>query len=104
MPSAFSSPKNSAYGTNAPDENWTKTENQSQAIYWANRGFDVYTMDTRDYFVSQNFNLSQYAFNTTQLSFMANWGWDQWISDMKEAVGKTKEVSGVQRVFHGWYL
>jgi pimeloyl-ACP methyl ester carboxylesterase len=99
MPSAFSSPKNSAYGTNAPDENWTKTENQSQAIYWANRGFDVYTMDTRDYFISQNFNLSQYAFNTTQLSFMVNWGWDQWINDMKEAVSKTKEVSGVQKVF-----
>jgi pimeloyl-ACP methyl ester carboxylesterase len=99
MPSAFSSPINSAYGTNAPEENWTKTENQSQAIYWANRGFDVYTMETRDYFVSQNFNLSQYDFNTTQLSFMANWGWDQWISDMKEAVSKTKEVSGVEKVF-----
>ena len=99
MPSAFSSQKNSAYGTNTPEENWTKTENQSQAIYWANRGFDVYTMDTRDYFVSQNFNLSQYSFNTSQLSFMTNWGWDQWISDMKEAVGKTKEVSGFQKVF-----
>jgi pimeloyl-ACP methyl ester carboxylesterase len=99
MPSAFSSQKNSVYGTNSPDENWTKSENQSQAIYWANRGFDVYTMETRDYFVSQNFNLSQYAFNTTQLSFMANWGWDQWISDMKEAVSKTKEVSGFQKVF-----
>jgi hypothetical protein len=99
MPSAFSSPKNSVYGTNAPDENWTKTENQSQAIYWANRGYDVYTMDTRDYFVSQNLNFSQYAFNTTQLSFMANWGWDQWISDMKEAVSKTQEVSGFQKVF-----
>jgi pimeloyl-ACP methyl ester carboxylesterase len=99
MPSAFSSPKNSVYGTNSPDEKWTKTENQSQAIYWANRGFDVYTMDTRDYFVSQNFDLSQYAFNTTQLSFMANWGWDQWISDMKEALSKTQEVSGVQKVY-----
>jgi pimeloyl-ACP methyl ester carboxylesterase len=99
MPSAFSSPKNSAYGTNSPGENWTKTENQSQAIYWANRGFDVYTMETRDYFVSQNFNLSEYNFDTTKLSFMQNWGWDQWISDMKEAVSKVKEVSGVQKVF-----
>jgi pimeloyl-ACP methyl ester carboxylesterase len=30
---------------------------------------------------------------------MANWGWDQWISDVKEAVGKTQEVSGAQKIF-----
>jgi pimeloyl-ACP methyl ester carboxylesterase len=98
-PSAFTSPNEPAFGTNPPEENWTKTENQSMAIYYANRGFDVYTMETRDYFVAQYLNTTDYFFNTTQLSFMANWGWDQWISDMKEAVTKTKEVSGAQKVF-----
>jgi pimeloyl-ACP methyl ester carboxylesterase len=71
---------------------WTKTENDTEALYWANRGFDVYSIDYRTHFVPINLNSSQ-------LAFMANWGWDQWISDIKEAVDKTKEVSGAERIY-----
>jgi hypothetical protein len=37
--------------------------------------------------------------NTTQLAFMRDWGWDTWISDIKELVEKAKEVSGTSRIF-----
>jgi hypothetical protein len=98
MPSMFANPSN-AFGSNPSTDNWVKTESESCGIYWANRGFDVYTMDTRDYFVAQQFNTNQFSFDTSQLSFMANWGWDQWISDMKEAITKTKAVSAAQKIF-----
>ncbi len=78
--------------SNPPTDNFTKTENDSQAIYWANRGFDIYALDYRTHFVPTNLN-------STQLGFMANWGYDQWMSDIKEAVNKIKEVSGVNKIF-----
>jgi pimeloyl-ACP methyl ester carboxylesterase len=78
--------------SNPLSDNFTKTENMSQCTYWANRGFDVYTIDYRYHFIPVNFNKSQ-------LSFTANWGMDQFISDIKEAVDKAKEVSGNQKVF-----
>ncbi len=78
--------------SNPTDENWTKYENYSQPIYWANRGYDVYGIDYRTHFVPT-------SLNDSQLSFMANWGYDQWMSDMKEAVEKVKEVSGYERIF-----
>ena len=78
--------------SNPPTDNFTKTENDSQAMYWANRGFDVYALDYRTHFVPTNLN-------STQLGFMANWGYDQWMSDIKEAVNKVKEVSGVNKIF-----
>ena len=78
--------------SNPPTDNFTKTENYSQAIYWANRGFDIYALDYRTHFVPTNLN-------STQLGFMANWGYDQWMSDIKEAVNKIKEVSGVNKIF-----
>ena len=78
--------------SNPTTDNYTKIENESQAIYWANRGFDVYAIDYRTHFVPA-------TLNTSQLGFMANWGWDQWISDIKEAVNKAKETSGVAEVF-----
>jgi alpha-beta hydrolase superfamily lysophospholipase len=78
--------------SNPPTDNFTKTENDSQAMYWANRGFDVYALDYRTHFAPINLN-------STQLGFMANWGYDQWISDIKEAVNKVKEVSGVNKIF-----
>ena len=74
-----------------PESNFTASENSSQPIYWANRGFDVYSIDYRAHFVPANAT-------TSQLSFMLNWGWDQWISDTKEAVDKAKQVSGVNKV------
>ena len=30
---------------------------------------------------------------------MLNWGWDQWISDTKEAVEKAKQISGAAKIF-----
>jgi hypothetical protein len=77
--------------SNPPTDNYTKYENISQALYWANRGFDVYTIDYRTGFAP--------ALNASQLSFMADWGLDVWISDLREAVLKTKEISGAQKVF-----
>ena len=78
--------------SNPPGDNWTKYENYSQAIYWANRGFDVYAIDYRSHFIPTSLNASQ-------VSFMADWGWDVWISDIKEAAEKVKEVSGSKKFF-----
>ena len=78
--------------SNPPEDPWTKYENYTQSIYWANRGFDVYSIDYRSHFVPIYLSLNQ-------LSFMADWGWDQWISDIKEAVDKAKEVSGAERIY-----
>jgi pimeloyl-ACP methyl ester carboxylesterase len=78
--------------SNPPTDPWTKTEKDTEALYWANRGFDVYSIDYRTHFVP-------ITLNSSQLSFMANWGWDQWISDIKEAVNKAKEVSGAERIY-----
>jgi hypothetical protein len=81
-----------ALTSNPTTDNYTKIENESQAIYWANRGFDIYAIDYRTHFVPA-------TLNTSQLGFMANWGWDQWISDINEALNKAKETSGVSSVF-----
>ena len=56
--------------SNPPTDNFTRNENATCALYWANRDFDVYTIDYRSHFVPPNLNASQ-------LSFMANWGFDQ---------------------------
>jgi pimeloyl-ACP methyl ester carboxylesterase len=89
--------------SNPPQDTWTKFENDTEALYWANRGFDVYSIDFRNYFVPQDWNASQSPYlknvNPDQLSFMANWGWDQWISDLKEAVDEAKQVSGADKIF-----
>jgi len=77
--------------SNPPTDTIAKTED-SQCIYWANRGFDVYTIDFRSHFIPANFN-------KTQLSFMANWGIDQYMSDIKEAIDKAKELSGNAKLF-----
>ncbi|MEM3726023.1 MAG: alpha/beta fold hydrolase [Candidatus Bathyarchaeia archaeon] len=78
--------------SNPPEDPWTKDEAHTQAIYWANRGFDVYSIDYRTHFVP-------IYLSTSELSFMFDWGWDQWISDIKEAVDKAKEVSGAKRIY-----
>jgi pimeloyl-ACP methyl ester carboxylesterase len=78
--------------SNSPTDSYTLNENSSEAIYWANQGFDVYAIDYRTHFVPNTLNISQ-------LSFMQNWGWDQWISDIREAVLKTKDISGATKIF-----
>jgi len=78
--------------SNPATDNWTKTEDYSAPIYWANRGFDVYAIDFR-------INSVPKTLNASQLSFAANWGWDVWVSDMKEAAEKVKEISGSKKFF-----
>ncbi len=78
--------------SNPASDTWTKYENFSQAIYWANRGFDVYAIDYRTHFVPKTMNASQ-------MSFAANWGLDVWVSDIKEAAEKVKAVSGAAKFF-----
>jgi pimeloyl-ACP methyl ester carboxylesterase len=78
--------------SNPATDNWTKTENYSPPIYWANHGYDVYAIDYRTNFVPK-------ALNASQMAFAANWGWDVWVSDIKEAAEKVKEVSKVSKFF-----
>ena len=78
--------------SNPPEDNWTKTENYTISLYLANRDFDVYSIDYRTHFVDP-------YLDPENLSFMVDWGWDQWISDIKEAVDLAKEVSGAERIF-----
>ncbi|MFX1417952.1 MAG: alpha/beta hydrolase [Promethearchaeota archaeon] len=78
--------------SNPPDDMWTHDEDHSFAFYLANRNFDVYAIDYRTHFVNQ------YS-NPPDLAFMADWGWDEWISDIKEAVELAKAVSGDDRVY-----
>ncbi len=78
--------------SNPSSDSWTKYENFSNAIYWANRGFDVYAIDYRSHFVPRNLT-------TSQMSFMANWGWDVWVNDIKEAAEQVKAVSGTSKFF-----
>jgi pimeloyl-ACP methyl ester carboxylesterase len=78
--------------SNPSTDPWTKDEAHSFAYYLANRGFDVYAIDYRTHFVNT-------YLNPDDLSFMANWGWDTWISDIKEAVDLAKAVSGVQKIY-----
>ncbi|MEM2143791.1 MAG: alpha/beta fold hydrolase [Candidatus Jordarchaeaceae archaeon] len=78
--------------SNPPEDRWTAYENYSLALYLANRGYDVYSIDYRTHFVP-------IYLNTSQLSFMADWGWDAWISDIKAAVELAKEVSGAERIY-----
>jgi alpha-beta hydrolase superfamily lysophospholipase len=78
--------------TNLPSDNFTKNENYSDAIYWANRGFDVYAIDYRSQFIPLTLNASQRA-------FAMNWTRDVWVSDLKQATNQLKEVSNVSKFF-----
>ncbi len=78
--------------SNPLDDPWTKDESHTFAYYLANRDFDVYALDYRTHFVNQ-------YLNPEDLSFMANWGWDTWISDIKEAVDFIKATSGVEKIY-----
>jgi hypothetical protein len=78
--------------SNPPDDYWTHDEDHSFAFFLANRNFDVYAIDYRTHFVPL-------YLNPEDLSFMADWGWDQWIGDIKKAVELAKEVSGVKKIF-----
>ena len=79
--------------SNPPESNYTADESSSQAIYWANRGFEVYSIDWRTHFLPSTMNVSQAS------TIAGNWGWNQYINDMKEAVDKTKELTGSPKIF-----
>jgi pimeloyl-ACP methyl ester carboxylesterase len=78
--------------SNPPSSSFTITENMSQCYYWANRGYDVYSIDYRRHFIPADMNSSQ-------LTFITDWGLEQMMNDIKEAVDKSKEVSGTAKVF-----
>ncbi len=78
--------------SNPPEDWWTAYENHSFALFLANRDFEVYSIDYRTHFVPV-------YLNPADLSFMIDWGWDQWISDIKAAVDLTKELSGAERIY-----
>ncbi|MFX1360594.1 MAG: hypothetical protein ACFE8T_09665 [Promethearchaeota archaeon] len=78
--------------SNPPGDWWTHDEDHSFGFFLANRNFDVYAIDYRTHFVNP-------LLEPEDLSFMADWGWDQWISDIKLAVDLAKEISGVKKIF-----
>jgi len=79
--------------SNPPQSNYSIDESSNTAVYWANRGYDVYSIDYRAHFLPT-------AMNATQASAIAaNWGWDVYISDLKEAVDKAKALSGYTKIF-----
>ena len=78
--------------SNPPTDAHTKNEQHSHAIYLANRGWEVYAIDYRTHFVDPHLTAGD-------LSFMVDWGWNQWISDLKEAVNLAKAVSGDKSVY-----
>ena len=79
--------------SNPPQSNYTIDESSNTAVYWANRGFDVYSIDYRAHFLPSTMNATQAS------AIAANWGWDVYISDLKEAVDKAKAVSGYTKIF-----
>ncbi|BDR91717.1 alpha/beta hydrolase [Vulcanisaeta souniana] len=58
-------------------------------IYLAKRGYLVYTIDYRTHFVLPD---------VKDLSFMVDWGWDTWLSDIREAINMIREVTGKDKV------
>jgi len=59
-------------------------------IYLANRGYVVYSIDYRTSYVPDS---------ETNLSFMAGWGTETYLTDIRDAIAYAKEHSHVGRVF-----
>lgn len=73
-----------------------REEKHNMYSYLANRGYDIYCMSYRTHYVSQDWNLQP-----DDLKFMADWGWEVWLNDIKAAVNKVKEISGVEKIYLG---
>ena len=82
-----------AQTSNPPEDEWILLEKYNLAYYLANRGFDVFAIDYRTHFIPRSLS------NPDDIEFMKNWGWAQWISDIKEAMDLTKEVSQTQKIY-----
>jgi pimeloyl-ACP methyl ester carboxylesterase len=78
--------------TNPPESTWTWTEKYNFIYYMANRNFDIYAINYRTHYVP-------WELESEQLSFMADWGWDKWIRDIKEAVDFAKKISRTQKIY-----
>jgi|GEM_PF-221665 len=73
------------------DHGWIDVDEKYALVpYLANRGFEVYVIDYRTHFVPND---------TTDFSFMYEWGWMNWIWDIKTAVEKIKEISGAEKIY-----
>ncbi|AAY80458.1 alpha/beta hydrolase [Sulfolobus acidocaldarius] len=77
---------------NTVDDDWKRNEDIDEPFFWANRCIDVYLMDYRTHFLSPEKDPSEFG-------FMVDWGWEQWINDIKEVVEFIKEISSFKRVF-----
>lgn len=60
--------------------------------FLAAKGYDVYGIDYRTRYIPTNYE-------TKDLEFMTNWGWDLFVEDTKAAIEKTKKLSGYNKVF-----
>ncbi|TRM77112.1 alpha/beta hydrolase [Sulfolobus sp. A20-N-F8] len=74
------------------EDRWSRNENVDEPFFWANRCIDVYLMDYRTHFVP-------IEKDSSELEFMINWGWEQWINDIKEVVDFVKDISSNQKIF-----
>ncbi|MEM0315622.1 MAG: alpha/beta fold hydrolase [Archaeoglobaceae archaeon] len=73
------------------DNGWIDVNEEYALVpFLANRGFDVYTIDYRTHFVPNA---------TTNFSFMYEWGWVNWVWDIKTAVEKIKQISGKEKIY-----
>jgi pimeloyl-ACP methyl ester carboxylesterase len=79
--------------SNPSQSNYSIDESSDTAVYCANRGFDVYSIDYRSHFLPLTMNATQAS------AIAANWGWDVYISDLKEAVDKAKTLAGYSKIF-----
>ncbi len=79
-------------GQRDSDFYYTREESRAYALYLANRGFDVFSINYRTYYVPDTIDKSE-------TDFMMDWGWDQWISDIDECVQKIKDITGKRKIF-----
>jgi pimeloyl-ACP methyl ester carboxylesterase len=60
--------------------------------FLAANGYDVYGIDYRTHYI-------QSELEAKDLQFMTHWGWNLFVEDTKEAIEKTKSLSGFDKVF-----
>jgi pimeloyl-ACP methyl ester carboxylesterase len=90
LPGRFCNAENNI--TNPPESVWTWTESYNFIYYLANRNFDIYAINYKTHYMP-------WELESEQLSFMADWGWDQWMGDIKEAVDFAKKISRTPKIY-----
>ncbi|UCD81341.1 MAG: hypothetical protein JSW26_07915, partial [Desulfobacterales bacterium] len=75
-------------------------EDQSMNVFFANRGYDVYSMDFRTMYVP-NYAYDQFADYGVDISDTGNWTYGMFREDIKACVEKAKSISRTKRIFLG---